>query len=46
MKLTKEEAIERHRLMWNWIAEETLHKQKCFDKLDAFYISMLPERKD
>lgn len=36
MKLTKKEAIKRHRLMWEWIAEETLSRQKCFDKLDAF----------
>lgn len=28
-KLTKEEAIKWHRLMWNWIADETLRlKQK------------------
>lgn len=36
MQLTKEEAIKRHRLMWKWIADETLSKKKCTDKLDAF----------
>ena len=36
MKLTKEEAIKRHRLMWNWIAEETLRRKKCVDTIDAF----------
>ena len=36
MKLTKEEAIRRHKMMWGWIADETLRRQKCVDKLDAF----------
>lgn len=30
-KLTKEEAIKRHRMMWNWIGDETLRlKQKVY----------------
>ncbi len=36
MEITKSEAIENHRKMWNWIADETL-KQKCVvDKQDYF----------
>ena len=34
-ELTKEEAIRRHRLMWNWIAEEA-EKGKLVTKKDAF----------
>lgn len=44
--ITREEAIRRHRLMWNWIADETerrgdpVHKRAafkhfCWDKNDA-----------
>lgn len=36
MTLTKEEAIRRHRMMWEWIANETLKKHKCVNKIDAF----------
>ena len=36
MKLTKEEAIRRHRMMWEWIANETLKKHECVDKKEAF----------
>lgn len=36
MKLTKEEAIRRHRMMWEWIADETLKRKECVNKLDAF----------
>lgn len=36
MKLTKEEAIRRHRMMWEWIGDETLRTHKCVDKIDAF----------
>lgn len=36
MKLTKGEAIRRHRLMWNWIAEETFRKGKKVSKEAAF----------
>ena len=36
MKLTKEEAIRRHRMMWEWIADETLKRKECVDKFDAF----------
>lgn len=36
MELSKEEAVRRHRLMWNWIAEETLKQKRCVDKEEAF----------
>ena len=36
IKLTKEEAIHRHYMMWEWIANETLLRHECVDKLDAF----------
>lgn len=35
-KLTREEAICRHRLMWNWIADETEKTGEPIDKSDAF----------
>lgn len=35
-KLTKEEAIRRHRLMWNWIADETKRRQRPVAKTEAF----------
>lgn len=36
MSLTKQQAIEKHRQMWNWIADETL-KRKCkIIKMDYF----------
>ena len=36
MILTKEEAIRRHRMMWEWIGYETLKRKECVDKRDAF----------
>ena len=33
--LTKEEAIKRHRMMWNWIAHETLRREKRVSKPEA-----------
>ena len=36
MTLTKEEAIRRHRMMWEWIGNETLRRKECVDKSDAF----------
>ena len=35
-ELTREEAIRRHRLMWNWIADETEKIGEPIDKSDAF----------
>lgn len=35
-ELTREEAIRRHRLMWNWIADETEKTGEPIDKSDAF----------
>ena len=34
--LTKEEAIRRHRLMWNWISEESIKRKRCMSKREAF----------
>ena len=36
MQLTKEEAIRRHRMMWNWIAEESIRQKGTVYKEDAF----------
>lgn len=36
MKISKKEAIRRHRLMWNWIADETLRRNKLVGKEEAF----------
>lgn len=36
MTLTKEEAIRRHRLMWNWIAQTSIQEQRCVSKQEAF----------
>lgn len=33
--LTKEEAIKRHRTMWNWIAYETLRREEYVTKQEA-----------
>lgn len=33
--LTKEEAIRRHRMMWEWIGEETLRKKACATETEA-----------
>ena len=35
-KLTFDEAIENHRKMWNWIADETEKRQKALDK-DSYF---------
>ena len=35
-ELTREEAIRRHRLMWNWIADEEEKTHKPVTKMDAF----------
>ena len=32
--LTKEQAIEEHRKMWNWIADKTFELQQCMTKDD------------
>lgn len=34
--LAKKEAIRRHRLMWNWIADETEKRGRCVTKEEAF----------
>lgn len=34
--LTKEEAIRKHRLMWNWIAQTSIQEQRCVSKGEAF----------
>lgn len=34
MKLTKEQAVEEHRKMWNWIAEETEKRRAVITKED------------
>lgn len=34
-KLTKEEAIKRHRMMWSWIADETLRIERKVKKSEA-----------
>ena len=36
MKLTFDEAIENHRKMWNWIADETEKRQKAVTKEEYF----------
>lgn len=36
MTLTKKEAIRRHRLMWNWIAQTSIQEQRCVTKEEAF----------
>lgn len=33
---TKKEAIRRHRLMWNWIAQTSIQEQRCVLKIEAF----------
>lgn len=35
-ELTREEAIRRHRLMWNWMADEAERTHKPVTKIDAF----------
>lgn len=34
--VSKEKAITNHRMMWNWIADETLKRKYCVSKEDAF----------
>lgn len=41
MKLTREEAIENHRKMWNWIADETEKRKRKVKKIEYFYEHML-----
>ena len=41
-KLTKKEAIKRHRKMWNWIADETERTGKFCDKYDYFDVMKIP----
>lgn len=36
MTLTKAEAIRRHRLLWNWIAQTSIQEQRCVSKPEAF----------
>lgn len=36
MKLTKEEAIKKHRRLWNYIADETLKQARCVTIAEAF----------
>lgn len=46
MQLTKERAIQEHRKMWNWIADQyenktdLLNKTECVDDLKRWYIYM------
>lgn len=35
-KLTKQEAIEKHRMMWLWIADKTLKRKKNVCRFDYF----------
>lgn len=35
-KLTKEKAIEEHRKMWNWIADETLKQKRKVNENEYF----------
>lgn len=41
MKLTREEAIENHRKMWNWIADETEKRKRKVEKIEYFDEHML-----
>lgn len=34
--LSKSEAVRRHRLMWNWIAQTSIQEQRCATKEEAF----------
>lgn len=36
MQLTKEEAIRRHRMMWNWIADESIRQKRRVERREAF----------
>ena len=35
-ELTKQEAVENHRKMWNWIADETLKRKRKVTKAEYF----------
>lgn len=37
MKLTREEAIQKHRELWNWIADETERRQDFVSKEEYYY---------
>ena len=37
MKLTREEAIRKHRELWNWIADETERQQDFVSKEEYYY---------
>lgn len=34
--MTKQEAINKHRQMWRWIADKTKERHKAVDKMDYF----------
>ena len=36
MSMTKKEAIENHKKMWNWIAEKTLERKRIVKKYEYF----------
>lgn len=44
--ITKRQAIEEHRKMWNWIADETKKQKKCIDKIDYIMHAQLDRLKD
>ena len=44
MELTKEKAIEEHRKMWNWIADETLKRKHKVNKLTYFNENLLSDK--
>lgn len=35
--MTKQQAIEEHRKMWRWIAEETLKRKRTVEKIEYYY---------
>ena len=41
--LTKEQAIENHRKMWNWIADETLKQKRVVRKQEYFVANNIPD---
>ena len=42
MKLTKSEAVQEHRKMWNWIADETEKRKVIVAKYDYFLENGIP----
>lgn len=40
--MTKQECIENHRKMWNWIADETEKQERIVDKGDYFNVMKIP----